>query len=456
MMRPCRWGVVEVVDPHGWTLGARSLIDRERFSGVCRGLWEAAVVRGMTDDMTIGERVAFYRARRGMSQEVLAGLLGRTADWLRKVEHNRIPLDRLSVIRCLASALDVSLGDLIGEPALMEWTEESGRWTVPALRVALMGHQQFLLPGAQSGEPIRLDGLEQELSRGWESYQQSRYSRLNRQLPSLITDALSASEQYGAGTDVGLRAHRLLASVCQLATGFLTKIGETDLASLSATKGLSAAYASGSELMIGSLYRSVAYALLSIGEYEQAIGLTRAVSDRLQPGLGAAGPTYLSVYGTLQLVGVVAAARHDNRADVMTFLAEAEESANRLGQDANHLWTAFGPTNVAIHRVSAAMELGDVQVAIELGPRINTTGLPTERRVRHELETARAFARWNRVESALDVLLAAELQAPEQVRYHRLSRILVREILRRPRPPSRAIELAGRMGVHRTGLPYRP
>lgn len=197
------------------TLSARSITDRERFSGVVAvDLWKAAVVRGMTDDMTIGERVAFYRNRRGMSQEVLAGLVGRTADWLRKVEHNRISLDRLSVIRRLASSLDVSLGDLIGEPALMEWTEESGQRTVPALRVALMGHRQFLRQGAQSDEPIRLEGLEREVASEWESYQQSRYSRLSRWLPPLITEALNASQQYGADTDNGLHAHRLLASVC--------------------------------------------------------------------------------------------------------------------------------------------------------------------------------------------------------------------------------------------------
>jgi hypothetical protein len=111
---------------------------------------------------------------------------------------------------------------------------------------------------------------------------------------------------------------------------------------------------------------------------------------------------------------------------------------------------------VAIHWISAAMELGDVQVAIDLGPRIDTTGLPTERRVRHAIETARAFARWNRVESALDTLLDAESQAPEQVRYHRLSRILVQEMLRRPRPAPRVIELAARMGVHRTDPSDRP
>jgi transcriptional regulator with XRE-family HTH domain len=438
----------------GVTLSAQSFTDRERFSGVVAVIfWKAAAVRGMTDDMTIGERVAFYRNRRGMSQEVLAGLVGRTADWLRKVEHNRISLDRLSVIRRLASALDVSLGDLIGEPTLMEWTEGSGQRTVPALRAALMGHRQFLLQGAQSDEPICLDGLEREVVSEWESYQQSRYSRLSRRLPTLVTGALIASRQYGADADDGLHAHRLLASVCQLATGFLTKVGEADLASLSATKGLSAAHASGSELMIGSLYRSVAHALVAIGEYEQVVALTCAVSDRLQSGLSAATPEFLSVYGTLQLVGVVAAARQDNRADATTFLAEAEESAHRLGHDANYLWTAFGPTNVAIHRVSAAMELGDVQVAIDLGPRIDTTALPTERRVRHAIETARAFAHWNRVESALDTLLDAESQAPEQVRYHRLSRILVQEMLRRPRPAPRVIELAARMGVHRTDPP---
>src|SRR3954453_6405036 len=66
--------------------------------GVLRGLtgkvrtgsatidWQGDVVRGMTDDMTIGRRVAFYRRRRGLSQEVLAGLVGKTAEWLRKVE----------------------------------------------------------------------------------------------------------------------------------------------------------------------------------------------------------------------------------------------------------------------------------------------------------------------------------------------------------------------------------
>jgi len=91
-------------------------------------------MRGMTETMTIGERVAFYRRRRGMAQVVLAGLVGRTENWLSRVENNKIELDRLSVIRNLADALDITLADLVAEPALLDWTTDSGVRTVPALR----------------------------------------------------------------------------------------------------------------------------------------------------------------------------------------------------------------------------------------------------------------------------------------------------------------------------------
>jgi transcriptional regulator with XRE-family HTH domain len=114
-------------------------------------------VRGMTDTLTIGERVAWYRRRRGMTQEVLAGLVGRTVDWLGKVENNRIHLDRLSVIKAVADALDVTVGDLIAEPSLLEWTADSGRTTVPLLRAALTDYRQvmpLLAPTQRPSLPI--------------------------------------------------------------------------------------------------------------------------------------------------------------------------------------------------------------------------------------------------------------------------------------------------------------
>ncbi|WP_237540196.1 MULTISPECIES: helix-turn-helix transcriptional regulator [unclassified Streptomyces] len=97
----------------------------------------------MTETLSIGERVAWYRRRHGVPQEVLAGLVGRTADWLSKVENGRIELDWLSVIKSLADALDVQLGDLLAEPSLLDWTPDILGGTVPKLREALMDYKQM-------------------------------------------------------------------------------------------------------------------------------------------------------------------------------------------------------------------------------------------------------------------------------------------------------------------------
>ncbi len=50
-------------------------------------------------------------------------------------------------------------------------------------------------------------------------------------------------------------------------------------------------------------------------------------------------------------------------------------------------------TNVLIHQVATATELGDIQVAIDLGPQVDTTALPMERQVRHALEVSTGLQR---------------------------------------------------------------
>jgi transcriptional regulator with XRE-family HTH domain len=150
----------------------------------------------MTTNLTIGERVAWYRRRRGLSQEVLAGLVGRTSDWLGKIENNRIELDRLSVIKSLANVLDVSLGDLLAEPSLLDWTGDSGMETVPALRSALMEYRGITSVGtteAQSDAPD-LATLRRETTQLWDAYQESRFGFVTGKLPTLL-------RQFQAGAD---------------------------------------------------------------------------------------------------------------------------------------------------------------------------------------------------------------------------------------------------------------
>ena len=170
--------------------------------------------------------------------------------------------------------------------------------------------------------------------------------------------------------------------------------------------------------------------------FQAGVELAQAAAGVLQPHLSSrTDDALLSVYGSLFLTGAIAASRAEDRQTTTAFLAEAQESANRLGRDANAMWTAFGPTNVAIHRMTAAMELGDVQVAVDLGRRVDASGLPIERRVRHAIETARAYSARNRREDALGVMLEAEQLAPEQIKHHAISRQLVLSWLRNHRGP---------------------
>ncbi|MFI2709079.1 helix-turn-helix domain-containing protein [Micromonospora sp. NPDC018662] len=401
-----------------------------------------------THTLTIGERIAWYRRRRGLSQEVLAGLIGRTADWLGKVENNRIELDRLSVIKSLAEVLDVSLGDLLGEPVLLDWTADTGTDTVPALRSALMNYRAIApFGGTFHDEPPTVAMLRKDVGALWDAYQDSRFGYVTGRLPDLLHRAQAAADRH-EGDDRD-QARRLLGLAYQLTATQLTKLGEVDLAWIAADRGLAAVRPTGDPLITGSLFRSVGHALHATGRYAEAVRLTEDAAGYLEPHLAHASPALLSVYGTLFLSGSMAAARSNDAGTTRTLLAAAEHAADQLGNDANHLWTAFGPTNVAIHRVATAAELGDVQVAVDLGPRVDTTGLPMERRVRHALEVARAYSSWNRVDDAQAVLLEAEQMAPEQVRHHFLSRQLALTWVRQQRgkPPAELVGLARRLKV---------
>ncbi len=172
-------------------------------------------MRGIGQALTIGERVAWYRRRRGMSQEVLAGLVSRTVDWLSKAENGRIELDRLSVVRSLADALDVSIGDLLGEPTILDWSTDSGARTIPALRESLLDYRQLtpLLTSAPAEDAPTIGELSNDVAQVWDAYQGSKYGLVTARLPFVVKSAQVATTQLAG--DEQLRAFALLALAYQ-------------------------------------------------------------------------------------------------------------------------------------------------------------------------------------------------------------------------------------------------
>src|SRR5436190_38831 len=94
----------------------------------------------------------------------------------------------------------------------------------------------------------------------------------------------------------------------------------------------------------------------------------RAAAASVGATLAAEGgddtPDRLSVHGLLVLGGAEAAADRGDRHLAEELFQEAEHAARRLGRDANHRHTAFGPTNVEVHRIHAAVLLGEPEAAV--------------------------------------------------------------------------------------------
>lgn len=157
-----------------------------------------------------------------------------------------------------------------------------------------------------------------------------------------------------------------------------------------------------------------------------------------------------SVRGAAVLSAVAASARRGERGEARAALAAAARCADRLGRDTHDLATVFGPTNVAIHRVAVAVELGDAADAVQLADDVHLDALPAmlgERRSRHLLDVARAHAAIGDTRAASQALLHAESISADEVRHHRITRHLVPDLITHERGDTSLRGLARRSRI---------
>jgi hypothetical protein len=281
----------------------------------------------------------------------------------------------------------------------------------------------------------------------WRINQDGHYGRAMRELPDLLAGARAAAA--GLGGQAGAAAQRALAETYQLMAGALRKLGDPNLSAIAADRSLRAAEASGDPLALGASARSLCIALFETGHHRQAVELAATVGATLAAEGGEDTPDRLSVHGLLVLGGAEAAADRGDRDLAEELFQEAEHAARRLGRDANHRHTAFGPTNVEVHRIHAAVLLREPEAAVVRARGVDLGRLPVpERRAHHLLDVAVSHRHMGRWDQALATLLAAEEIATDEVRLDATARSLVADLLRRARRSSEQLRaLAGRIGL---------
>lgn len=377
---------------------------------------------------SIGERVAVYRRRRGLSQAALAGLIGRSESWLSQVERGVRSVDRLSVVADLSRVLQVDVESLIGRP----WqVAPNGGHDVEALDgVRTYFAKYSALTQAETGTIDALD-LRSSCVDAHRTYQAAQYVELAERLPALLEAADAA---WDTRRDGSLETMLSYVGVYVVAAKLLTKMGVSDLALVSADRAAHGALCADSIAARGMAAYQVVCAMLRADRPDDAETLAVEMAAQMSAAARSDEPGALSVAGSLWLIAAVVAARKTDRFEAHRRLDQAQHLADLLGEDGNHLWTAFGPTNVAIHRVSVAAELGDPGEALSAAAGIRTDSFPVglqSRRAQMHLDLAWAQSQRKRDAEAVLHLMEAEQVAPEAVYYNVLVREMIREMLAR-------------------------
>jgi transcriptional regulator with XRE-family HTH domain len=406
----------------------------------------------VADAQLTGELIAHHRKRLGLSQVEFAGLIGRSDSWVSQVERGVRAVDRMSVLQKVADVLGVSVDELRGAEPDDSAVPADRPGGFEALRLALTGHPALNVVLSTETQALTIDQLNeyrQLHEHVWPLVHSSRYS----DLAPIVTRLIPGLERLVRNSDdieLAEPARELLSDTYQAVSAMMGKLGETDAAWIAADRAAFVAEAQHDPLALAASLFRMAHVFLSLGQLAQAQAVAQSSVESLEERAATdANPEVLSLWGAFYLVLAIAAARDNDRTKAHEYIRHAQEIADRIGEDRNDFGTEFGQTNVALHAVGVAVELGDAGEAIDLSRNIDRERLSPERQSRYLLDLAQAHAMRRQIGEALHCLEQAEQITPEQTRSHRVAREVARDLIQlsggRLRPELR--QLAERFGV---------
>ncbi|WP_244174919.1 helix-turn-helix domain-containing protein [Streptomyces misionensis] len=400
----------------------------------------------------LGRKIAFHRKRRGLSQKEFAGLLGRSEAWVSQVERGVRRIDRMTVLEKVAEVLEVPIAELAAEAPIVASVAEGEPPGASRLRLVLSSaHSLKAILGRQDAPPD-VQALRAEVDRAWSLTHQGNYADLADLLEGLVPRLESATRSVSEAERPEL--FRLLAVMYHTCSGALANLGEPEAAWIAVDRAVVAAERAGDPLLMAAGEFRLSIVFLGARHFEQAAQASGSAADALQSLAESGQIEAVALRGALTLQRAVAAARLNLADEAYGFLRDARAMAEQVGDGRNDYNTEFGPTNVGLHEVSVAVDLGDAGVALRAAQAVDASGLSAERQTRFQIDVARAYAQRRQVVDAVSALLKAREQSPEMVRSLPMVKQLVADLLTMSQPPSEELRaLAGELGVHevRTG-----
>lgn len=384
-------------------------------------------------DVEFGRRVKKLREERELTQLQFAAMLEKTGSWVSQIERGIQPVTRIDTLQALADALNVPVQRLRpGTPASsapaeipqpMSYTND-----LDGAAQLISGHPALstLLGTDSPSGPVSLEDLRVEVDEIWELTHADEYAAVSESLADLLP-ALERAVRI-VEQEQRAEAYSLLARTYQALAAAFVRQGLPSAAWVAADRAIAAAEQSGDPLSVcAGIFRMV-QAFVRNKELGQAAHAARTATVALS-ARDDLDPKGLSVLGALHLTLALVSARSGERAEAKEEIQKAREIAARIGEDRNDFNLEFGPTNVEIHAVSIAVELGDAGEAVDIGLSINAEGLSAERQGRLLMDLGRAYTQRRRIPEATESLLRAESLTPQMIRTHGASRAAIRDLV---------------------------
>ncbi|GAA1403810.1 hypothetical protein GCM10009639_49160 [Kitasatospora putterlickiae] len=405
----------------------------------------------LPEELSTGERIRVLRERRGMTRPVLAGLVGRSTDWLKKIESGVRPLSSHSLLLKVALALHVSDLAVITGPSETAQPVNTGRLFHPASAAvwAVLLERGTRPPVALPPGTSAAD-YAAEVDAGWKLWHKAANNRTD--VGHIVPDLVRHGEALTwAATGEERRAALVaLAAAYRLAQQVIAYIGPAEAVWMLGDRAMAAAAEADDPVAMGSAAWNLANTMRAVGEHEGAMMLVTTAADRLRPHLAEAPPQWRGLYGALHLHASVTEARDGRDGSAWNHWDTADQVAKSLPTGYAELSTVFGRANVDLHAVSIATELRSSGRALALADEIDPDAIPsTERRTRLWVDTARSHLDRGDRTAALHVMGVALKISPETVRFTPQARSVAADLWRKaPRSMRQeALELAETVGI---------
>ncbi|ONK15838.1 transcriptional regulator [Streptomyces sp. MP131-18] len=299
------------------------------------------------------------------------------------------------------------------------------------------------------GQPETPDvpALRAGVDRAWSLTHEGNYADLAELLEGLVP-RLESATRAGASEQERAELFRLLASMYHTCSAALANLGEPETAWIAVDRAVVAAERAFDPLLMAAGAFRLSIVFIGARHYGQAAQVSGSAADALEPLAETGQLEAVALRGALTLQRALAAGRLNQAEEAYKHLRLAKELAERVGEGRNDYSTEFGPTNVALHEVTVAVDLGDAGIALRAAGAVDPSGLSLERQARFGIDLVRAHTQRRQVDEAVTALVNVRQTLPEMFRAKPAVKQLVADLLVMSSLPSnQLLALASELGV---------